>query len=56
MKTFVSLCSTGKSGSLFYYTEDGKFMLKTIHKDEFQKVQKILMAYHYHLKFTPNSL
>jgi 1-phosphatidylinositol-4-phosphate 5-kinase len=27
--------STGKSGSFFYYTADGKLMLKTISRDEF---------------------
>ena len=27
--------STGKSGSFFYYTADGKFMLKTISHEEF---------------------
>jgi 1-phosphatidylinositol-4-phosphate 5-kinase len=30
------LCSSGKSGSFFYYTSDGNFMLKTIRKDEFK--------------------
>ena len=29
---FEELCSTGKSGSLFYYTRDGKFIVKTIKK------------------------
>ena len=27
--------STGKSGSFFYYTADGRFMLKTIERDDF---------------------
>lgn len=49
MSTFKQLCSTGKSGSLFYYTEDGKFMLKTIHKAEFLKMREILKSYHEHL-------
>jgi hypothetical protein len=48
MSTFKELCSTGKSGSLFYYTEDGKYMLKTIHKAEFQKMRDILKPYHEH--------
>jgi len=30
------LCSSGKSGSFFYYTADGKYMLKTISKNEFR--------------------
>ena len=24
------LCSTGKSGSVFYYTKDGKYIIKSI--------------------------
>lgn len=49
MSTFKELCSSGKSGSLFYYTEDGKYMLKTIHKDEFIKMREILKPYHEHI-------
>ena len=41
-KTLTELCSTGKSGSFFYYTTDGKFMLKTIRKDEFKLMKSIL--------------
>ena len=33
---FEELCSTGKSGSLFYYTRDGKFIVKTISKKEYK--------------------
>ena len=36
---FEELCSTGKSGSLFYYTRDGRFIVKTISKKE-EKTQK----------------
>ncbi|CAI2383312.1 unnamed protein product [Moneuplotes crassus] len=56
LSTFKELCSTGKSGSLFYYTEDGKYMLKTIHKAEFSKMRSILKKYYAHLKECPNSV
>ena len=36
------LFSTGRSGSLFYYTRDGKFILKTISKDEYKTLKSIL--------------
>ncbi len=44
------LTSTGKSGSFFYYSGDGKFTLKTIHKDEFAFLKSILESYFNHLK------
>jgi 1-phosphatidylinositol-4-phosphate 5-kinase len=50
------LCSSGKSGSLFYYTEDQKFMLKTISQDEFNKLKEILSQYYEHLTKNPESL
>ena len=31
MSSMTELTSQGKSGSFFYYTADGKYMLKTIH-------------------------
>ena len=55
-KTFTSLVSSGKSGSLFYYTQNGKFMLKTIAKDEFNKLLATLQDYHLHLVNFPDSL
>ena len=48
-KTLTELCSTGKSGSFFYYTNDGNFMLKTIRKDEFKLMKSILKKYYTHL-------
>ena len=56
MSTFKALCSSGKSGSLFYYTEDGKYMLKTIHKDEFLKMREIIKPYHEHIVNWNNSV
>ena len=53
---FEELCSTGKSGSLFYYTRDGKFIVKTIKKDEYKFIKQILPDYYRHLKTYPLSL
>ena len=53
---FEELISTGKSGSLLYYTRDGKFIVKTIGKNEYKFLKKILPNYYIHLKKNPNSL
>ena len=53
---FEELCSTGKSGSLFYYTRDGKFIVKTIKRDEYKLIKLILPDYFRHLKSNPLSL
>jgi hypothetical protein len=55
-KSFTSLVSSGKSGSLFYYSMDGRFMLKTIAKDEFNKLLDTIQQYHEHLLNYPGSL
>ena len=41
--------NTGSSGSLFYYTRDGKFILKTIDKKEYKTLKRILPRYYQHL-------
>jgi len=43
------LFNTGSSGSLFYYTRDGKLILKTISKSEYTTLKRILPKYYYHL-------
>ena len=48
---FEELCSTGKSGSLFYYTRDGKFIVKTIGRGEYKFLKKIKILCHYYLNF-----
>lgn len=45
----AELCSSGKSGSFFYYTSDGKFVLKTISRAEFKFLKRILRQYHEYL-------
>ena len=43
------LFNTGSSGSLFYYTKDGKLILKTISKSEYATLKRILPKYYQHL-------
>ena len=43
------LFNTGSSGSLFYYTRDGKFILKTISEREYKTLKRILPKYYFHL-------
>ena len=42
----LSETSTGKSGSFFFHTSDGKYMIKTIKKTEFNKLMSHLGSYH----------
>jgi 1-phosphatidylinositol-4-phosphate 5-kinase len=56
-QTLTELCSSGKSGSFFYYTSDGNFMLKTIRKNEFKIMKGMLRAYYDHITdVNPDSL
>jgi 1-phosphatidylinositol-4-phosphate 5-kinase len=43
------MCSTGKSGSFFYYTSDGRFLLKTMKKAEFKFFKSFLPHYFQHI-------
>ncbi|KAN0023065.1 hypothetical protein ACTFIU_009148 [Dictyostelium citrinum] len=66
----VSLCNTlkngenalrelptpGKSGSLFFFSHDMKFIIKTIPKDEAKLLRDILPSYLEHIQSNPNSL
>lgn len=44
------MCSSGKSGSFFYYSHDGQFLLKTIPRKEFKLMKNMLKNYHVYLK------
>lgn len=55
-KSLRQLCSSGKSGSLFYYTEDQKYMIKTIRRTEFRKLKAMLRSYYEHIEANPSSL
>ena len=56
IQSLKSQCSAGKSGSLFYYTSDQQFMLKTISHNEFEHFKFIMKSYYYHLLGYPHSL
>lgn len=49
LSTFSALTSSGKSGSFFYYSYDGRFVLKTIRREEFKFLRRILQNYHDHV-------
>jgi 1-phosphatidylinositol-4-phosphate 5-kinase len=48
--------STGKSGSLFFYTADKKYMMKTLPEREFDSFKEVLPNYYKMLKNNPQSL
>jgi len=48
--------SEGKSGSMFFFSNDGRFRVKTLSKDEFEKLKQILPEYYKHLVENPDSL
>jgi len=49
-------CSTGKSGSFFYYTPCGRFLIKTVSKGEFKFIRTILPDYYRHVSEHPHTL
>ena len=48
--------SEGKSGMLFYYSPDKRYVVKTMSKEEHSFLLKILPSYHMHLRENPHSL
>ena len=56
VNTLSELVSTGKSGSFFYFTADGKYTIKTIKFKEFKVFRTFLKEYREHLMENPNSL
>ncbi len=56
LSSMIELTSSGKSGSFFYYSEDGRFMLKTISKDEFFFLRRIIQPYYNHIMNNFNTL
>jgi hypothetical protein len=48
--------SSGKSGSFFFHTADRKYMIKTIKKDEFMVLKKMLPNYFTYMMSNPTSL
>ena len=56
LNTLSELTSSGKSGSFFYYTPDGKYMLKTIPYKEFLVMCNTIKGYHQHVINDPQTL
>ncbi|XP_030938570.1 phosphatidylinositol 4-phosphate 5-kinase 2-like [Quercus lobata] len=50
------LSSPGKSGSVFYLTQDDRFMIKTVRKSEVKVLIRMLPSYHQHVCQYKNSL
>ncbi|KAL1918485.1 uncharacterized protein VTP21DRAFT_3145 [Calcarisporiella thermophila] len=50
------LSSSGKSGAFFYYSQDYRFIIKTIHHSEHKWMRRILKRYYEHVKENPNTL
>ncbi|XP_020697233.1 phosphatidylinositol 4-phosphate 5-kinase 1-like isoform X1 [Dendrobium catenatum] len=50
------LSSPGKSGSLFYHTQDDRFIIKTVKKCEVKVLIRMLSSYYQHVSKYKNSL
>ncbi|KAJ3165157.1 Phosphatidylinositol-4-phosphate 5-kinase [Irineochytrium annulatum] len=50
------LGSPGKSGSFFYFSQDYRFIIKTIHHAEHKFMRAILRDYHAHVTSNPETL
>ncbi|KAJ3210425.1 Phosphatidylinositol-4-phosphate 5-kinase [Dinochytrium kinnereticum] len=50
------LGSPGKSGSFFYFSQDYRFIIKTIHHSEHKFIRKVLHNYYNHVKANPQTL
>ncbi|CAN0878698.1 Phosphatidylinositol 4-phosphate 5-kinase 9 [Linum grandiflorum] len=50
------LSSPGKSGSVFFLSQDDRFMIKTLRKSEVKVLLKMLPDYHHHVRTYENTL
>ncbi|XP_057438239.1 phosphatidylinositol 4-phosphate 5-kinase 9-like isoform X2 [Lotus japonicus] len=50
------LSSPGKSGSVFFLSQDDRFMIKTLRKSELKIFLRMLPDYHHHVKSYENTL
>ena len=55
-QALLEKCSEGKSGMLFYYSNDRRYLVKTMTKNEHSFLLKILPTYHEYLRRNPESL
>ena len=56
LSSLTQFCSSGKSGSLFYYSFNGRFILKTISQNEFFFFRQILKNYYLYFNRKKDSL
>jgi 1-phosphatidylinositol-4-phosphate 5-kinase len=54
--TLRELSSPGKSGSVFFLSQDDRFMIKTLRKSEVKVLLRMLPDYHHHVKTYENTL
>jgi len=55
-KSLKEICSSGKSGSFFYYSYDSKYLMKTIPESEFLKFKEMLQDYYLYIYEHPQTL
>jgi len=53
---FIEFISNAKSGQFFFYSSDGKYMIKTMTNDESKFLRRILPHYFRHCAKNPNTL
>ena len=56
LRGMSSMVSEGKSGSLFYWSHDGRYVVKTIAADERGALKDMLHAYKGYVSSHPNTL
>jgi Ca2+-binding EF-hand superfamily protein len=56
LASLSELSSEGKSGAFFYFTADGKFLIKTVARKEHQLLKGMLRNYYEHIMKYPNTL
>lgn len=56
LASLSELCSEGKSGAFFYYTADGRYLIKTITRDTAKFFRRILKDYYEHIMNNPDTL
>ncbi|ANQ06033.1 Phosphatidylinositol-4-phosphate 5-kinase [Plasmodium coatneyi] len=56
LSTLSELLSEGKSGSLFYFTSNGKYIIKTVCKNIHKLSRALLPKYYEHIRSNPDSL
>eukprot|EP01125_Pyxidicula_operculata_P012625 TRINITY_DN4150_c1_g1_i1.p1 TRINITY_DN4150_c1_g1~~TRINITY_DN4150_c1_g1_i1.p1 ORF type:complete len:2406 (+),score=580.76 TRINITY_DN4150_c1_g1_i1:18-7235(+) len=56
LSTYEEVVSTGRSGSFFFKSTDGKYFIKSLPPEEHMFLERNLSSYYRHIKQHPNSL